>query len=345
MHHSDDSFDSPEFDSILSKLENEIRLNQIQQLIETVSNPSILDEKTLKGTLESNFDLLKDPSFWSQLKTSIIDQHGFELSNQTLEIEKKNKLIMDSIEYAKTIQEAILTSHEYMSSVFPDHFVMYKPKDVVSGDFYWVFKTKSNKLFWATADCTGHGVPGAFMTMIGNSLLNEIIIENEVEETNLILDKLRDSIVKTLNKKMTPEKAEKVHNGMDIALCCWDLNDQTLSFSGAHNPVIIIRNDEVVELKGDKQPIGIHKSENDFTVTRIDLFQGDKIYTFSDGYADQIGGDRDLRFMKSAFIDKLQEISSKPFLHQKDILEETYTSWKGQHEQMDDVVVLGVLVN
>lgn len=345
MHHSDDSFDSPEFDSILSKVENEIRLNQIQQLIETFSNPSILEEETLKETLESNFDLLKDPSFWSQLKTSIIDQHGFELSNQTLEIEKKNKLIMDSIEYAKTIQEAILTSHEYMSSVFPDHFVMYKPKDVVSGDFYWVFKTKSNKLFWATADCTGHGVPGAFMTMIGNSLLNEIIIENEVEETNLILDKLRDSIVKTLNKKMSPEKAEKVHNGMDIALCCWDLNDQTLSFSGAHNPVIIVRNEEIIELKGDKQPIGIHKSENDFSVTRIDLFQGDKIYTFSDGYADQIGGDRDLRFMKSAFIEKLREISSKPFLHQKDILEETYTSWKGQHDQMDDVVVLGVLVN
>ena len=345
MHNSDDSFDSTEFDSILSRLENDINLSQIQQLIYTFSNPSILDEETLTHTFESNFDLLKDPSFWSQLKSSIIEQHGFELSNQTVEIEKKNKLIMDSIEYAKTIQEAILTSHEYMSSVFPDHFVMYKPKDVVSGDFYWVFKTKSNKLFWATADCTGHGVPGAFMTMIGNSLLNEIIIENEVEETNLILDKLRDSVVKTLNEKMTRKKAEKVHNGMDIALCCWDLNDQTLSFSGAHNPVVIIRNDEIIELKGDKQPIGIHKSETDFTITRIDLFQGDKIYTFSDGYADQIGGDKDLRFMKSTFIEKLREVSSKPFLHQKDILEETYTSWKGQHDQMDDVVVLGVLVN
>lgn len=345
MYNSDDSFDSPEFDSILSKVENEIRLSQIQQLIDNVSNPSILDEQGLKETLDSNFDLLKDPTFWSQLKSRIVEQHGFELSNQTVEIEKKNKMIMDSIEYAKTIQEAILTSHEYMSSVFPDHFVMYKPKDVVSGDFYWVFKTKSNKLFWATADCTGHGVPGAFMTMIGNSLLNEIIIENEVEETNLILDKLRDSIVKTLNKKMSLDKAEKVHNGMDIALCCWDLNDQTLSFSGAHNPVIIIRNDEIIELKGDRQPIGIHKSETDFTVSRIELFQGDKIYTFSDGYADQVGGDRNLRFMKSAFIDKLREISSKPFLHQKDILEETYTTWKGKHDQMDDVVVVGVLVN
>ena len=345
MHNSDDALDLPGLDSILSNVENEIHLSKIQYLLQLFSNSSILEEKKLSEALDSNIGILKDPSFWSQLKSSIIDQHGFELSNQTVEIEKKNKMIMDSIEYAKTIQEAILTSHEYMSSVFPDHFVMYKPKDVVSGDFYWVFKTKSNKLFWATADCTGHGVPGAFMTMIGNSLLNEIIIENEVEETNLILDKLRDSVIKTLNKKINPDKADKVHNGMDIALCCWDLNDQTLSFSGAHNPVIIIRNDEVIELKGDKQPIGIHKSENDFTITRVELFSGDKIYTYSDGYADQIGGNKDQRFMKSVFIEKLREISAKPFKHQKDILEDTYTSWKGDHEQMDDVVVLGVLVN
>ena len=144
---------------------------------------------------------------------------------------------------------------------------------------------------------------------------------------------------------MTPEKIEKVHNGMAIALCCWDLNDQTLSFSGAHNPLIIIRNDDVIELKGDKQPIGIHKSESDFNITRLEFFSGDRIYTFSDGYTDQIGGEKDQRFMKSVFIEKLREISLKPFVHQKDILENTYLSWKGDHEQMDDVFTLGVLVN
>jgi serine phosphatase RsbU (regulator of sigma subunit) len=271
----------------------------------------------------------------------IVHERTAEVVKQRDEIQEKNHLITESIEYAKTIQEAIITSNEYFKNLFSDLFILFKPKDIVSGDFYWAYKTKSNKIFWVAADCTGHGVPGAFMTMIGMSLLNEIIIENEIEDTNEILDNLRDSIIKTLNKNIDLDSDEKMRNGMDIALCCWNLKTNELSFSGANNPMYILRNNELIEFKADKQPIGIYKKMTPFTKQSITIQKGDKIYIFSDGYADQMNEEEN-RFkimnLKKAIIDFGPNITK----NQLELFDKTYEDWKGSYEQMDDVVLIGV---
>ena len=271
----------------------------------------------------------------------IVEERTAEVVKQRDEIQEKNELITESIEYAKTIQEAIITSDEYFKNLFEDQFVLFKPKDIVSGDFYWAYKTKSNKIFWVAADCTGHGVPGAFMTMIGMSLLNEIIIEKEIEETNEILDILRDSVIKTLNKNVDLESDDKMRNGMDIAICCWNLNTQEISYSGANNPMYILRNGELIEFKADKQPIGIYKKITPFTQHKIEAIKGDKIYIFSDGYADQMNED-ERRFKIANLKNTILEIGTKSSKEQKEYFDSTYENWKGNYEQMDDVVLIGV---
>ncbi len=272
---------------------------------------------------------------------NIVKERTAEVVRQKDLIEEKNIMITESIQYAKTIQEAIVTSNDYFKSLFSDVFILFKPKDIVSGDFYWAYRTKSNKIFWAAADCTGHGVPGAFMTMIGISLLNEIIIEKEIEETSEILDVLRDMVIKTLNKNIDLDSDEKMRNGMDISLCCWDLNTNQLQFSGANNPVMIYRKGELIEFKGDKQPIGIYKKMTPFTKQVVDLEVGDKIYTFSDGYADQMNEDEN-RFKIANLKKLIIDNGEKNIGEQLSVFDTTYESWKGSYDQMDDVVVLGV---
>ena len=271
----------------------------------------------------------------------IVEERTAEVVKQRDEIQEKNEMITESIEYAKTIQEAIITSDDYFRAIFSDLFILFKPKDIVSGDFYWGYKTKSNKLFWAAADCTGHGVPGAFMTMIGMSLLNEIVIEKEIEDTNLILDLLRDSIIKTLNKNIDLDSDEKMRNGMDIALCCWDLNSMEVSFSGANNPMYVLREGELIEFKADKQPIGIYKKMTPFTKHTIEVKKGDKIYTFSDGYADQMNEEEN-RFKIVNLKKAILEIGNQPTAQQREFFDTTYENWRGNYEQMDDVVLIGV---
>jgi serine phosphatase RsbU (regulator of sigma subunit) len=184
-------------------------------------------------------------------------------------------------------------------------------------------------------------VPGAFMTMIGMSLLNEIIIEKEIEETNEILDILRDSVIKTLNKNVDLESDDKMRNGMDIAICCWNLNTQEISYSGANNPMYILRNGELIEFKADKQPIGIYKKITPFTQHKIEAIKGDKIYIFSDGYADQMNED-ERRFKIANLKNAILEIGAKSSKEQKEYFDSTYENWKGNYEQMDDVVLIGV---
>lgn len=297
------------------------------------------------STIQENLKVFENPIFWERFKNQIIEDFANEMITQKKELIKKNLEITDSIKYAQTIQQAILTSHEYFTSVFSDHFVYYQPKDIVSGDFYWAFKTKTNKIYWCTADCTGHGVPGAFMTMIGNSLLNEIIIENEVEETNIILDKLRESMIKTLNKSVDlNSKTERNSNGMDIALCCWDLSTNELTFSGAHSSVIIIRNGELIQIKGDRQPIGLHRKMEPFTIISFQLEHGDRVYTSSDGYTDQLGGDEIKRYTFTRLKELLLEIALLPMEQQKIELEKHHQTWKKEIDQIDDIVVVGILV-
>ena len=273
-------------------------------------------------------------------------------------VEERNKEISDSISYARTIQTAILPSEKLTRSLLLEHFILYKTKDIVSGDFYWVYQT-NNKVIYIAADCTGHGVPGAFMSMIGNSLLNEIIIEKGITEADKILNELRKAIINTLGQ--TGASGES-RDGMDIALCVWhkDTNKPAsaealpagrqgsagrLEFAGANNPLYLIRNGELIETKADKQPIGYEQGKDQpFTKHEIQLQKGDTIYIFSDGYQDQSGGPRNKKFMKKQFRQLFLDIQGKSMQEQKEILDNTIEAWKGDLEQVDDILVIGIEV-
>lgn len=290
-----------------------------------------------------------------------------------------NKEITDSINYAKRIQSAIIPSVDEIKKYFPGFFVLFKPKDIVSGDFYWFGKI-GDKVIIASADCTGHGVPGAFMSMIGNSLLNEIIIGKGITETDTILIELRKSIIKTLGQT---GKDDEARDGMDIALCVLkDINTSgnsdmigtggagVLEFSGANNPLYIVRKgiansniinngnieyygEDLAVFKPDKQSIGYEQRKGgNFTKHQIKLQKGDVIYIFSDGYADQLGGDRCKKFGYNRFRQLLIDISDKNMEEQKQILDKTIEAWKDHIdpynnkllEQMDDILVMGMRI-
>ena len=249
--------------------------------------------------------------------------------------------ITDSIDYAKKIQDAIMTSSIYIQEVLPESFIFFQPKDVVSGDFYWVHQSPTGHIYFTVADCTGHGVPGAFMSMIGTALLNENIIENGVEDPAQVLNNLREQIIKALKQ----ENQSESRDGMDMVLCKLDPKKRTLEFAGAFNPVIHIRDDELTQIDADSQPVALYTGKKTpFSKQTIDLKRGDMIYIFSDGFADQFGGKKDKKYLRSKFYDFLLSISAAPTQQQQQALETEFMSWKDDHEQIDDVCVMGVRV-
>ncbi len=264
-----------------------------------------------------------------------------ELSKQKDKIEKSHEQITSSINYAKRIQTAMLPTEELFVEYFAEHFILFKPRDIVSGDFYWAKKT-GNTLIYTAADCTGHGVPGAFVSMLGMSLLNEITLRLETVNTAVILNKLRKTI-KTLLKQSSDD-IQTSKDGMDIALCAIDLDTNILQFSGAYNPLLIIRNDEIIQIKGDRQPIGVYFREKDFTFKSIQLHKNDILYIYSDGYIDQFGGKDYRKFMISTFKELLLKINKKPMSEQKIILEESFSNWRGDVKQIDDIVIVGTKI-
>jgi len=253
-------------------------------------------------------------------------------------IEEKNKNILDSINYAKRIQQAILPGDEEIKKAFPDSFILYKPKDVVSGDFYW-FAQRDEKKLIAAVDCTGHGVPGAFMSMIGSALLNEIVNEKNISEAGKILNILRESIIRSL--KQTGAQGEQ-KGGMDISLCV--IENNRAQFAGANNPIWMILKGEFKEIKGDKQPIGIHIFSKPFTSHNIEIQKGDCLYIFSDGYADQFGGDQGKKFKYRQLQETLVSIYEKPMGEQKKTLNDIIEKWRGTLEQIDDILVIGIRI-
>ncbi|MFI5164173.1 MAG: SpoIIE family protein phosphatase [Bacteroidia bacterium] len=253
-------------------------------------------------------------------------------------IEEKNKDITDSINYAKRIQKAILSGKEEMKNIFPDSFILFKPKDIVSGDFYW-FSHRGNTIFIAAADCTGHGVPGGFMSMVANSFLNEIVNEKNIHEPDKILNALREKIIKALRQK---DEVMETKDGLDIALC--SVRENILQFSGANNPVWLIRNGELKELSPDKQPIGLHPNPKPFTIQSEPLQKGDVIYLFSDGYADQFGGPKKKKFMYRNFSGLILSVHRKTMDEQKKDLDKAIEDWKGNLEQIDDILVIGIRI-
>ena len=256
-------------------------------------------------------------------------------------LEEKNKEIVDSINYAKRIQDAMMTSEGYRKSVIPKSFTFFKPKDVVSGDFYWVFKDKEENVFFTVADCTGHGVPGAFMSMIGTSLLNEIIVEKGISDTNKILDEMRTQIIKSLNQDTDDDQKD----GMDISICKLNMKKKTLEFSGAHNPLVIVSGNELKTVKGDSQAVGLETVDiKPFTKHSIKLKKDDMIYIYSDGYQDQFGGENGKKYMTANFKKLLLKISKEEEKKQNKLLEVELANWMQKEEQIDDICIMGVRV-
>jgi serine phosphatase RsbU (regulator of sigma subunit) len=260
-----------------------------------------------------------------------------ELKKAHQEIVEKNKEILDSITYAKRIQKAILPPDNQIKKILKNSFILYKPKDIVAGDFYWMEPLKKDHVLFAAADCTGHGVPGAMVSVICNNALNRSVREYSLREPGQILDKTREIVIQEFEKS-----DEEVKDGMDIALC--SLEGNKLQYAGAHNPLWIVRSGEIIETKANKQPIGKYENLEPYTTHSFNLQKGDTIYLFSDGYVDQFGGKKGKKFKAKAFRELLLSIQDKSMDVQKSMIDETFEKWKGSLEQIDDVCVIGVRI-
>lgn len=277
-----------------------------------------------------------------RMHNSEIIQKNREIQAHRDEIAIKNRHITDSIKYAQRIQTAILPNREAVKYLIPDNFILYMPKDIVSGDFYWV-EEKEGKIFFGAIDCTGHGVPGAFVSIVGYNLLNQALHEYNITKPSDILNYLSTGVFTNLRKT---DDFTTVKVGMDVALCAFDRENMKLEFAGAFNPLYILRNGEIEVFKGDKYYIGelFTKEFHTYTNTVIDVQKGDVCYVFSDGFIDQLGGDSRKRYLSKKFRDKLIGMSHIPLADQREILEKEIFDWRGDVEQIDDVLVMGVRI-
>ncbi|NJK95288.1 MAG: tetratricopeptide repeat protein [Bacteroidales bacterium] len=252
-------------------------------------------------------------------------------------IKNKNKNIIENIRYAFQIQNALLTPAKTINEYFPNSFILYKPRDIVSGDFYWLFQ-KDQKIIVAAADCTGHGVSGAFMSILGLTALNEIVNEKGVTRTDQILNQLRERIIWSLQQE---EKFWEAKDGIDMTVFSFDLNSKKVMFSGANASAILIRNEELIQYKGDKMPVSIFPDIIPFTYTEFEVFPGDVFFLFSDGYYHQFGGLYGKKFSIRQFTSLLMKIHKLDAQTQQIKLEETFRKWRSRNEQVDDILVMG----
>ncbi|MEN8121084.1 MAG: SpoIIE family protein phosphatase [Bacteroidota bacterium] len=262
-----------------------------------------------------------------------------ELLNQ--ELKNKNISITDSIEYAKLIQDALLPPEAYINELLHDNFILFKPKDIVSGDFYWVRQINEYIIIIA-ADCSGHGVPGAFMSMLGISFINEIVRKREITQANQVLNELRKEVKKTL--RQTGKKGQPLE-GMDMAICVINTKNNSMQYAGAYNSLYMIRNNKLDEIVADRMPVGMYlKEEHTFTNHNIEIQTGDIFYIYTDGYADQFGGEKNNKYSIKAFRSLLIDIHQKTMIEQRRILNQTIENWKKGQDQLDDILVMGFRV-
>jgi ligand-binding sensor domain-containing protein/serine phosphatase RsbU (regulator of sigma subunit) len=271
-----------------------------------------------------------------------VEERTQELAVKNAELAEKNKDITDSIRYAKRIQEAILPLDSVVKKHLPNSFIFSKPKDIVSGDFYWIDKKGDNILF-AAVDCTGHGVPGAFMSIVGHNILNQAVNESTDIIPAVLLDKLNKGLSETLNQ--TSEET-KLRDGMDIALCMINFKTMELQYAGAYNPLFIIRNKELIEIKGNNNAIGTYTEgqQQGYTNHKVQLQKGDTLYIFSDGYADQFGGPSGKKFKVNQFKTILINLAGVSMEQQQVVLEDSIEQWRGALQQVDDMLIIGVRV-
>lgn len=252
----------------------------------------------------------------------------------------KNKEITDSINYAKKIQQAILPSETFLKTNFKDGFVLYLPKDIVSGDYYFFYENDTTKYVTAI-DCTGHGVPGAMMSVIANSLLKEVFYNKELNRPDDILYALDELLFDSLNKNNTEEIR---YDGMDISLCAINKKTNVLEFAGAMRPLFIVNGNEITEIKGSKFPLGYYFDKKNFELNTIELKAGDRLYLTTDGYADQFGGNKNKKLNRKAFKELLLSLDGMDAEEQSSFLDYSLKNWKQDEEQTDDILIIGVFI-
>ena len=341
-----------------------------------LNSPLAVDEILVNGGLLTGavgiFSILLIRMRYRLTKKEIIARNALAKSKH--EVEEKNKEIVDSINYAKRIQDALIPPTEVMKKILPNSFVIFKPKDIVSGDFYWASRTNTtvqaekdqeDLVLFSAADCTGHGVPGAFMSVIGLKLFNQSVKQPQVNSPAEALDFLNTEVFTTVNLHSDGENV--IRDGMDVAFCAINYTSLKLYFAGANNPVYIVRKAEggtvpetddssqttydvegenrvLIEIKGDKKPIGSYESETPFTNKEFQLQKNDMVYVFSDGYPDQFGGPKGKKLKYSVFKKLLVENSHSSVETQKDFLDKYFEDWRGNLEQLDDVCIIGVRI-
>jgi len=276
-----------------------------------------------------------------QQQANILNETNALLKDTNLNLAVKNKSITDSINYAKRIQDAMLPKPEQLNKIFYEKCLFYKPKDIVGGDFYWVID-REDSIYWAVIDCTGHGVPGGFMSMIGNSILNEIVSEQGVEDVNAILDSMREKVIKSISGGVENVNEAERKDGMDVALCRLDKKTGTFDFAGANLNAWVFQKGELIEVKGDMQPVGVHKTIIPFQKQSLSTQKGDVIYIFTDGYPDQFGGSKFKKFKLQRMRKLLTQMQDKTMLEQETMVAEVFNSWKGENSQTDDVTFIGI---
>jgi serine phosphatase RsbU (regulator of sigma subunit) len=294
--------------------------------------------KTQRDEIESQRDEIEEQ------RDEVEAQRDQLQTNRDVVVKQKNEII-ESINYAKRIQSAMLPPEQYVSELLNENFIFYRPRDIVSGDFYWIKQVKQYIILLA-ADCTGHGVPGAFLSMLGISFLDEIVQRREITQANQILNNLRKQFKFSLRQNGQRDESK---DGMDMALCILDLGNMKMQYAGANNPLYLIRdvNDkpELKEIKADRMPIGYYQGKDrSFVNHEIQLEIGDTFYIFTDGFIDQKGGKDNKKFMSKNFRNLLLDIHDQAMHDQKDILDRSLSEWMGNKSQMDDILVIGVRV-
>jgi serine phosphatase RsbU (regulator of sigma subunit) len=276
----------------------------------------------------------------NKLESVLVVSHDItERKMIELEIQNKNKKITESINYAKRIQTAILPNSRVINRALPDSFILYKPRDVVSGDFPWFVQIKE-EIFIAAVDCTGHGVPGALLSLIGYFLLNDIVRSRKITEPGKILDLLDEGVTTTLRQ----DEDSTTKDGMDIALCKINMATREVEYAGAHRPLYIMKGGNMEEVKGNKFPIGggIFKNQTNFTNTYVKLDEGDSIYFSSDGFPDQFGGPEGRKFGPKRVREIIERVHTSSMNDAVTIFDDEWEGWRGDHKQTDDVLLIGI---
>ena len=323
-------------------------IKKLVENVDRITNGDLRERAEVSGnneitrlTEKFNMMIAQLESYTYELEEKV-KERTLKIEKQKEEIEEQKKHIMDSIYYARRIQNAILPSVAAIDCQLREYFILYLPKDIVSGDFYWMHSTDGLCMISAV-DCTGHGVPGAFMSIVGYNQLNNAVNVRKARSASVILDELNAGVINTLNESNTESS---IKDGMDMALCVFNFRESKLEYAGANNPMILIREEEVQLIRGDRFPIGVYEggASKPFTNNKIDIIKGDCIYLFSDGYPDQFGGPDNKKFMLRRFQEMLGEVHKLPMVQQKEILIQRLNDWRGANEQVDDILVIGIRV-